>query len=190
MTRDGDAKEKGKGKEDDRPDAELSQDELAERRAARASNGNGSASIAQRARDGEEPEPEEELFPLGTLDGDPKRTLKTLLRAGVPVEYTASLMSAEVPLQGGALDMENNGQALVTWEPAKVEIVPEREQDSGGTRKLVRAKVRHKLRPTFVQPAGAMFTEEQVVEMLEAAEVPAAKIAKLLGHEAPASAQG
>jgi hypothetical protein len=188
MTRDGDAKEKdGKG-EDKRPDAELSQDELAERRAARASNGNGSASIAQRARDGEEPE--EELFPLGTLDGDPKRTLKTLLRSGVPIEYTASLMSAEVPLQGGALDMENNGQALVTWEPAKVEIVPDREVDSAGGRKLVRAKVRHKLRPTFVQAAGSMFTEEQVVEMLEAAEVPAAKIAKLLGHEDSASAQG
>jgi len=184
MTRDGDAKETDGGKEKDkRPDSELSQDELAERRAARANGSNGSASIAQRARDGEEPEPEEELFPLGSLDGDPKRTLKTLLRSNVPVEYVASLMSAEVPLQGGALDMEHNGQVLVTWEPAKVEIVPEREQDSGGSRKLVRAKVRHKLRPTYVQPAGQMFTEEQVVEMLEAVGAPAAKIAKLLGHD-------
>jgi hypothetical protein len=145
-------------------------------------DGNGSSSVAERAANGGGlGEEQGEMFPLGTLDGDPKRTLASLIRKGVPLEYTASLMSAEVPLQGGLLDVESSGQVLVTWEPAKVEIVPVRKKDGSG--KLDRAKVRQKLRPTYVQAGEGVYTREQVLEILNKVGVPesAEIVAELLG---------
>jgi hypothetical protein len=167
---------------DDRPDDELTQDELAERRAAKKGS-NGSASIAQRARDGEEPEEEPELFPLGTLEGDPKKTLKNLLKAGATVKTSVSLTRAAVQNPtGGLFDPEEQVQVLVSVLPGHVKVTPE-HIDQGG-RQVVKAwSVMQELRVVHVQPAGAMFTEEQVVEMLEAVKAPAAQIAKLLGHE-------
>lgn len=136
------------------------------------------ASIADRAERDDDGE-QAELFPIGSLEGDPRRTLKNLLRAGLPVEYTCSLMSAEVPLRGGLLDIESSGEVLVTWEPAKLEVVPDRDAELG---KVVGVKVRQKLRPVYVRPAGQMYDRVQVVEMLYEAGATAEKVAELLGE--------
>src|SRR4051794_4660230 len=63
-------------------------------------------SVADAAANGEhEEEPtEDELFPLGSIEGDPKVTLKNLIKSGKPIEYTVSMRSAEVPLRGGLPD--------------------------------------------------------------------------------------
>jgi hypothetical protein len=158
------------------------EDELAKRRAESGwpeGEEPPGRSVAQRA--GEEPEEEDqgEMFPLGSLDGDPKRTLKNLVRANIPIEYTCSLMSAEVPMLGGLQDLESSGEVLVSWEPSKVEIVPKRDADNPD--RVKSAKVRQKLRPTYVQSAGRMFTYEQVVDLMSGAGVSDAKIAKALG---------
>lgn len=186
MARDGDAKESN-GK-DARPDAELSADELAERRQAKAGNGNGSASIQQRARDGEELEPEPELFPLGSLEGDPTVTLKNLLKGNVPKEISASMGTAAVPIKGGGFfDPEQEITLLVRVLPGGP--IPVATRKKGDERaKIEKWRITQPLTPIFVQEAGAMFTEVQVVEMLEEGGVPAAQIAKLLGHDS-ASAQ-
>ena len=187
MPRDGDVKDdkKGKGK-DDRPDSELSQDELAERRAARANGNGGSASISQRARDGEEPEQptDEELFPLGSLEGDSAVTLKTLLKPRVPVEISASMGTAAVPIKGsGFFDPEQEITLLVRVLPGgPVPVATRKKGDEKA--KIEKWRVTQPLTPIYVQEAGSMFTEEQVVELLEAGNVPAATISKLLGHEA------
>jgi hypothetical protein len=103
-------------------------------------------SIADRANGGEEGDGEqEELFPLGTLEGD-KKTLAQIIRKGLPVETTVSLMSAEVPLRGGLPDPDKLHRALITAEVAKLTPVPVREDG-----KIVSWKVRVSLRPTYVE---------------------------------------
>lgn len=190
--RDGDTKG-GKGKVPD-DEAGLTEDELAARRAAKANgegNGNGSASIEQRARDGEEPEPtDEELFPLGSLDGDPKVTLKNLLNPRVPTEISASMGTAAVPIKGaGFFDPEREITLLVRVLPGgPVPVATRRKGDE--KHKIEKWRVTQPLTPIYVQEAGSMFTEAQVVEMLEAGGVPSAKIATLLGHEQGTGTQG
>lgn len=131
-------------------------DDLSRRRAARraarrargrATSENGGGSIAERGADGGG-EPEEEMFPLGTLAGDPRATLRTLIRSGLPVETTASLMSAEVPLRDGLLDPNEDGRVVVSFEAAKFEVVPKKKDD-----KIVGWKIRQVLRPTYVENA-------------------------------------
>lgn len=124
-------------------------DELARRRAERK---NGDALADKDVEDGDEEQGE--LFPVGSLEGDPKVTLAKLVRAGHRIEYTASLMSAEVPLQGGLLDPNDEGQVMVTYEVASLTPVPIREGDRG-TKKLVGWKIRQNLRPVYVEPIEA-----------------------------------
>lgn len=110
-------------------------DDSIEGRAANGENGGG--------------EFEPELFPTGSIDGDAK-TIKTLIRAGMPVKTTASLMSAEVPTRGGLLDPERNGHLLVAFEVAKYEPIVEREGEPGA-KKVVGWKIRQHLRPVYVE---------------------------------------
>lgn len=116
--------------------------------------GGGVRSIGDRAGAGEHEQPEEELFPLGSLEGDGK-SLKTLLRGGLPVEVTTSILSAEVPIRGGGLlDPERAGKVLVSYEVAKVETVLIREEG-----KIVKAKIRQVLRPTYVEAGAAALAD-------------------------------
>lgn len=113
----------------------------------------GRRSLADRAADGEnghDEQTEEELFPLGSIEGDPKTTLKNLIKSGKPIEYTVSMRSAEVPLRGGLPDPDAFHRIFVNSVLEKVETVALREEN-----KVVGWKVRAVLRPVFVQQEDA-----------------------------------
>lgn len=109
-------------------------------------------SIADRAAAGDELTDDEvqQLFPDGVLEGDGK-TLKTLIKANLPVEVTVSMRAAEVPMRGGLPDPDSLKRVMATCEVAKYEPIPVRE-DQDGERKIVGWKIRAVLRPTFVEP--------------------------------------
>lgn len=93
----------------------------------------------------------EELFPLGSIEGDSK-TLKNLVKPGQKVEQTVSLMSAEVPISGGGLlDPEREGLLLVTYEAAGYTQVPVREGDRTVGKTVKSWKYRTQLRPIYVE---------------------------------------
>ena len=102
-------------------------------------------SIGDRAGNGDG----EELFPLGSLEGD-ERTLGNLTR-GKPTEVTVSLSKAEVPLRGGLLDPSKLSRAVITYEPAKYVEVPIREQQPDGSRKIVSWKIRNVTRAVYAE---------------------------------------
>jgi hypothetical protein len=97
------------------------------------------------AQDGGAGEPEE-LFPAGSLEGD-GIDLKRLIRPGLPVEYTKSLLKGEVPGRNGLTNPEGERRAIVTHQLAEVVIVIKREDGE-----ITGYKIREKLRPTFVEP--------------------------------------
>lgn len=104
-------------------------------------------SISDRAQD----EPAQEEFPKGVIDaGASKRSLKTLIKGGLPVEMTVSMMSAEVPLRGGIPDPDAQHRFITTTELHKVEPVAQREEGL-----LVAWKVRAHLRPVYVEAVEA-----------------------------------
>lgn len=111
-------------------------------------------SIEARAASGEHEEgdePQGEMFPLGSIEGDAK-TLKTLVKPGQKTEQTVSLMSAEVPISGGGLlDPEREGMLLVTYEPAGYTEVPVREGDRASGKRVKGWKFRTQLRPIYVE---------------------------------------
>lgn len=154
-----------------------------EARAALEAEQNGGQTIEEMASDTEVGE-QEELFPVGTVAGDPKTTLRNLIRAGVPTKLTCSLSRAEVPLTGGLISFEEDGEALVTYEAGKLEIVPEVERDENtGKRKLKGVKFRQNLRSVYVRPAGTLYTREQVLDMFDRLGVSADKVSEMLGNE-------
>jgi hypothetical protein len=103
--------------------------------------------VAERADDGDG---QLEAFPMGSVEGDAKVTLRTLVKSGDATEFTASMRAAEVPLRGGLVDPRKPGRALVTYEVAKIDVVAVREDGE-----LVGWKQRASLRPTYVEPIGA-----------------------------------
>jgi hypothetical protein len=107
-------------------------------------------SIADRADESQGELTEEELFPLGTVDGDPAVKVQNIIPKGVPVETTASLRSAEVPSRSGLLDPHAEGTVTVSFTVEKVELVLKREKD---TRQIVGAKIRQVCRPVYVEQA-------------------------------------
>jgi hypothetical protein len=139
------------------------------------------ASVAER---GEDEPMQDDLFPKGYLDGDEKVTFKNLIRAGEPVEVTASLMTAEVPLRGGIVNPRKPGQVLVSYQVAKLIPVPQRDGEPG-SEQIVGWKVRCQLRPTYVEPATGYYSREQVLEFFAQLGVPASsdKAKELLGEE-------
>jgi hypothetical protein len=112
----------------------------------------GRRTVADAAANGEHEDGDDQLeFPSGLVDaGASGKTLKTLIKAGLPLELTVSMRSAEVPLRGGIPDPDALHRLMVTAELAQVIPVPVRE-DVGGVRKVVGWKVRAVLRPTFVE---------------------------------------
>src|SRR5581483_5748220 len=143
-------------------------DELARRRQERMEEEPGK-SVEQIAG---EPEDEASLFPLGTLEGDPKKTVKNLMRAGVPVKVAVSMTRAAVPNPGGGLfDPEEETAVLVRVLPGPVVQAPVHETRDG----LHRVKEWHvgqELRVIHVQRADNLYTVEQVAELMEAGGVP------------------
>jgi hypothetical protein len=111
-------------------------------------------SIEERAAD---QDGQMEAFPMGAVDGDAKVSLRSLVKVGESVEFTAAMRSAEVPLRGGLIDPRKGGRLLVSYEGAKVEVVPKREDGQ-----VAGWKVRQSLRPTFVEPVGQ--TDADLIE--------------------------
>lgn len=134
-------------------------------------------SIEDRAQDGDN---QLEAFPRGSITGDAKITLRSLLKPGDNVEYTASMRSAEVPLRGGLVDPRSQGRALVTYESAKIETVPDREEG-----KLVGWKIRQTFRPTYVEPIGNMdadLIEHYFRQLLASSPQEGARLADRIGQ--------
>lgn len=135
-------------------------------------------SISERAANGEGAEPDEEqpeLFPQGSIEGDAK-TLKTLIKAGLPVEQTVAMGSAEVPISsGGLIDPEKEGMLLVTYEAAGYKPVPVREGERHEGKRVKGWKIRTYLRPIHVErvngEAGAI--EANFAALLDADEAEA-----------------
>lgn len=161
-----------------------------ERRRREREAGESGTSIAERTENGEDdPSSGEELFPLGSLEGDPKVTLKTLIKGGADVTALASMGSAAVPLTGnGFFDPEEEVVLLVRALPGGISPVPTHEKSDGNRHKVKSWKATQKLDPIHVQPAGDMYSRGQVLEFLHEAGVPAATVTRLLGDEAGAVA--
>jgi hypothetical protein len=140
-------------------------------------------SLEELAEEDREPT-EEELFPLGSLEGDQVKPGQTIKRAQ-PVELTVSLSRAEVPLRGsGMLDPDKHGRVLVTYLPGKDERVPKREDDDSD--RVTGWKIRQNLRATYVQAANDAETMIRLFyEELLADDEKAAKklLADLAGQE-------
>lgn len=113
----------------------------------------GKGSVSDRAAGGEHRDEPEQMFPVGSLDGDgiaPNRWIKD----GVPTELVVSLSKAEVPLHGAGLpDANGYGRCMVTYLPGKKHELPIRE-DKNETAKVTGKKVSVDLRATFVQDAN------------------------------------
>lgn len=156
-------------------DGSPDEDELARRREAKAGT-----NVADRVQDGDG-EGQGEMFPHGSLEGDPKVTYKNLVKTGARVTVTASLTSAEVPITGGGLfDPEREGIAIVRYLPAQVALVPQ-HKDKNGESKVEEWTLRQTLRTLKVEPADDMFSRIQMLDMLHEAGVSSATVSKLLG---------
>ena len=88
---------------------------------------------------------QEQLFERGSLDGD-GIDLAQLIRPGLPVEYTKSLLKGEVPGRNKLTNPDGERRAIVTHELAEVVVVIKREDGE-----IVGYKIREKLRPTYVE---------------------------------------
>jgi hypothetical protein len=105
-------------------------------------------SISQQA-EGAEPEEPEELFPLGSLEGD-ELTPQKLIKKGAPVQVTVSIGSAEVPMpSGGLLDPERTGKLIVSYAFKQQTEVPQRDGED-----ITGWKIRQELRATHVRSAN------------------------------------
>lgn len=115
-----------------------------------AKAGEGGQSIREMADAEAQAGEQEEMFPLGTLEGDVP-DLRSLIQPHHRVEVTVSMSSAEVPSpSGGLIDPTKEGLALVTYELAKPELVPLRAGERGN-RTLEGWKVRQVVRPIYVE---------------------------------------
>jgi hypothetical protein len=142
-------------------------------------------SIAERAADGDDGEPGEqaEIFPLGSIEGDAK-TLKTLIRAGLPVTQTVAMGSAEVPISsGGLIDPDKEGMLLVTYEAAGYQPVPVREGERHEGKRVKSWKIRTHLRPIHVEriDGEAGVIEANFASLLDVDDKAAAALLDRLG---------
>jgi hypothetical protein len=166
-------------------DGEPNEDELQRRRDAKTGS-----SVAERVANGESDEPAGEMFPHGTLVGDPKVTVKNLIKAGAKVSTEVSMTKAAVPNPGGGLfDPEEEAEVLVRVLPGAAKQIPIHGEEVGGRHKVKEWKIAQELRVVHVQHAGSMYSREQIVDLLHEAGVAPAVVSRLLGEE-PKAAQG
>jgi hypothetical protein len=117
--------------------------------------------------DDEDETPEAELFPMGSLDGD-EVTPQKVVKRGLPTTITVSLSKAEVPVKGGGmLNHDSQGRVLVTHLPAKIEEIPQRDDDN--STRITGWKIRQNLRAVHVRRADdpaemvRLFMDELIV---------------------------
>lgn len=90
-----------------------------------------------------------ELFPFGSLEGEDTVTPQRMIKKGLPVEVTASIGKAEVPLKSGMLDPNRRGRVLVSYRFHKNEDIAQVEDGD-----IKSWKIRQNLKATFVEDAG------------------------------------
>lgn len=136
-------------------------------------------------QNGDDPYAEDDqgdLFPQGSFEGDPKLTFAKLMKANRPVEVTAALTAAKVPVRDGRLlNPDKTVQVLVTVLPQKAELVYKRNLDTGP--EVISYEVRQPLRTIYVEDARGYYSREQVLEFFNQLGVPASsdRVAELLG---------
>jgi hypothetical protein len=156
-------------------DGSPDEDELARRREAKAGT-----SVADRVQNSDPDD--DELFPVGVVEGDSKITLKNLIKPGQRVTLKASLSSAEVPLTGGLLHPEQEVTLLVRGLPgAPVPVAKHRDAQAGGDHTIEEFTLRQPIRAMHVENAGEMYSRVQVLDLLHEAGVSSATVSKLLG---------
>lgn len=168
-------------------DGSPDEDELARRRAEKA---NG-MSVADRVQNGDI-EDRDEMFPVGSVEGDSKITLKNLIKPGQRVTLTASMSSAEVPLTGGLLHPEKEVTLLVRGLPGMpVPVAKHRDAQPGGDHTIEEVTMRQPIRAMHVENVGEFVNRVQVVDVLAFEGVPSATVTKVLaglfGDEAQAA---
>lgn len=104
------------------------------------------------------------LFPDGVLSGDPW-TLGQIHKSKKPIEVTASLSKAEVPMTGGLPDPSKIRRVMVRTGHVKYEVIPEYEEQPDGTEDIVAYKIRANMRTAYVEPIGG--AEDMVVTEFE-----------------------
>lgn len=161
-------------------------DELERRRKARDSKSVSERVDATASED--ENTPDEELFPLGSLEGDPTVTLKNLLKPRTPVEVSASMGTAAVPIKGnGFFDPEQEITLLVRVLPGgPVPVATRKKGDEKAS--IEKWRITQPLTPIYVQEAGDMYSREQVLELFHQAGVASAVVTRVLG-DGPQAAQ-
>lgn len=88
-------------------------------------------------------------FENGSLKGDPDLTLAKITR-GLPLQFENKMMGTAVGAKGGLSNPREIGRAMVAFEVAKIELVPQREGEPG-SKKIVGWIVRQHLRPTYTE---------------------------------------
>lgn len=156
------------------PDADqLEADQVAMRRARRAAESDAEAEAAMGARRGqpidEQPsEDEAEMFPMGSIPGDHRVTLKNIVPAAKGRSTEAKMGSAAIPMREGLVRYGELLRLVVTVEAGKVLEQPDlQEPDAGGNRLLMGVKDVQHFRPVHVESAADLLTVEQVVDILE-----------------------
>lgn len=135
----------GSAGDDDDEAARLAEEEAA------ADAADEGRSLEDLADDEAEQPSESELFPLGSLDGD-EVTPQKVVKKGLPTTITVSLSKAEVPVKGGGmLNHDAQGRVLVTHLPAKIEEIPQRDDDN--STRITGWKIRQNLRAVHVRRA-------------------------------------
>lgn len=111
------------------------------------------ASAEERANNGEEPLTEEELFPMGALDGEGITPQTVVPRRAEPT-VTVSIGKAEVPMRdGGLLNPNKLGRVLVTYRWKKNEDVG-LHNDGEHPEKITDWVIRQHLEALYVQHAN------------------------------------
>lgn len=149
---------------------EESEDELGARRRAKEENG-------------EDPDTGDggEMFPLGSLAGDPSVTGKNFVTGAAQVSVTAKLKNVSVPADG-LVHAGTAVQLMVKAIAGGVNRVPTMEDDGLGGKRVTGWEERQMYTPAYVQDAGEVYTRPQVVELLVAAGADSATISSVLGE--------
>lgn len=116
-------------------------------------------SISERAENGEGDGEGDELFPMGSVDGDGKPPKARV--PGADVQTLVKIKAAEVPARGG-FDPRHEGKLLVTFEVGKEEETYIREEG-----KVKRVKMKTHLTPIHVERVDASTADiEAAFELL------------------------
>lgn len=144
--------------------------------------------------DGDDEPTAAEMFPQGAVAGDHKVTMKNIVPAGKARKTEAAMSRAAVPLLDGLVRYGDHVELLVTAEAGAVNEVPDLEDQESSDRRVLRGvKDVQTFRVVHVRSADAMYTLDQVLDILEqkfAIPRTATKVREVFGLDQPQAATG